>query len=157
MANIIELRLQPSWIQADLSAIVTDSPPAVPAAGDPFAYVTPDKVPRVVYVGGDSHIHELRLQGSWIQADLSAIVTNSPPAVPAAGDPFAYVTPDKVPRVVYVGDNGDIHELRLQPGWIQADLAVAGGITNPIPAYGNPFAYVTPDGVPRVLCTSAPS
>jgi hypothetical protein len=51
----------------------------------------------------DNHIHELRLQGSWIQADLSAIVSDNPPAVPAAGDPFVYVTPDSVPRIVYRG------------------------------------------------------
>src|SRR3984957_17477651 len=103
MADIHELRLQGSWIQADLSTIVSDAPPASPAAGNPFAYVTPDSVPRIVYRGNDNHIHELRLQESWIQADLSAIVRDSPPATPAASDPHAYVTPDSVPRIVYRG------------------------------------------------------
>ena len=100
--HIIEWYLQSTgWIQADLSAIVSDAPPATPAGSDPFAYVTPDKVARVVYLGTDGHVHELRLQDSWIQADLSAIVSDAPPASPAAGNPFAYVTPDSVPRVVY--------------------------------------------------------
>jgi hypothetical protein len=150
--HIHELRLQGSWIQTDLSAIVSDRPPAVSAAGDPFAYVTPDGVPRVVYRGQDNDIHELRLQGKWIQTDLSAIVSNSPPAVPAAGDAFAYVTPDRVPRVVYRGQDNHIHELRLQGSWIQADLSAT--VTNRPPAFsaaGDPFAYVTPDGVPRVV------
>jgi len=52
-----------------------------------------------VWRGGGEDIAELRLQGSWLQADLSAI--SDVPAVTAAGDPFAYVTPDGVPRVVY--------------------------------------------------------
>jgi hypothetical protein len=151
-SHIHELRLQESWIQADLSAIVSDSAPATPAAGNPFGYVTPDCLPRVVYRGTDNHIHELRLQGRWIQADLSAIVSDSPPATPAAGDPFAYVTPDGVPRVIYVGTDGHIHELRLQEGWIQADLSAIVSDSPPAsPAAGNPFAYVTPDGVPRVV------
>jgi hypothetical protein len=75
-------------------------PPAFPVAGDPFAYITADGVPRVVYRGLDFHIHELRLEGSWIQADLTAI--SNAPALPAAGDPFAYFTrDDNVPRIVY--------------------------------------------------------
>jgi hypothetical protein len=150
--HIHELRRQGSWIQADLSAIVSDRPPASPAAGKPFAYVTPDGVPRVVYRGEDSHIHELRLQGGWIQVDLSAIVSDRPPAIPAAGDPFAYVTPDGVPRVVYRGEDNHIHELRLQGGWIQADLSTIVSDRPPaVFAASDPFAYVTPDGVPRVV------
>ena len=75
---IHELRLERTgWIQADLSAIVTDNPPAFPAVNGSalFAYVTPDSVPRVVYIGVDYHIHELRLERTgWIQADLSEAV-----------------------------------------------------------------------------------
>jgi len=153
--HVHELRLQGgSWIQADLSAMVSDSPPAVAAAGDPFAYVTSDGIPRVVYVGTDQHLHELRLplQGGWIQADLSAIVSDSPHAVTAAGDPFAYVTAHGVPRVVYPGTDNHIHELRLQGSWIQADLSAIVSDNPPAtPAAGSPFAYVTPDGLPRVV------
>jgi hypothetical protein len=164
--HIHELRLQPGqgpvwgqgqgWIQADLSAIVTNAPSAFPAVDDPFAYVTPDNVARVVYRGTDGHIHELRLQAGqgWIQADLSVAVINAPPAFPAAGDPFAYVTPDNVARVVYLGTDGHIHELRLQPGqgWIQADLSdIVINVPPAFPAAGDPRAYVTPDKVARVV------
>ena len=155
---IIELRLEPTgWIQAGLADFVLD-PPAVPAVGDPFAYVTPDGVPRVVYRGANNSIIELRLEPvGWIQADLADFILD-PPLVPAAGDPFAYVTPDGVPRVVYWGANDAIIELRLEPtGWIQADLA--GFITDPpmLPGYGSPFAYVTPDALPRVVIRQFPS
>jgi hypothetical protein len=163
-SHIHELRLQKSWIQADLSAIVTNNSPAVPAinGSSVHAYVTPDGIPRVVYIGVDSHIHELRLQGTnltpvgWIQADLSAIVTDNPPAVPAAiGSPVhAYVTPDGIPRVVYVGVDSHIHELRLQKSWIQSDLSAIVTDNPPaVPAINGSslYAYVTPDSIPRVL------
>jgi hypothetical protein len=153
--HVHELRLQGGWVQADLSSIVTNNAPAAAAAGRPCPYVTPDGVPRVVYRGQDSDIHEIRLQGSWLQADLSAVVTNGAPA-PAAGDPFAYVTPDRVPRIVYRGGDGHIHETRLQGSWLQTDLSAAISVGAPAPtAAGTPFAFVTPDGVPRVLYRGA--
>ena len=113
------------WIQADLALALTD-PPAIAAAGDPFAYVTPDGVPRVIFRGANNHIIEWRLQSTgWIQADLALALTD-PPAIAAAGDPFAYVTPDGVPRVIFRGANNHIIEWRLQStGWIQADLALS--------------------------------
>ena len=152
-SHIHELRLQGGWLQADLTAICAGNAVAVPAAGNPHAYVTPDSIPRVVYRGKDGHIHELRLQGSgWIHADLSAIVVNRAPVVPAVGDPYAYTTPDSIARVVYRGKDDHIHELRLQGGWMQADLSAILG--NRAPAFavaGDPFAYVTPDSIPRVI------
>jgi hypothetical protein len=151
-SDIIEFRLQGGWIQADLSNFTIDGAPT-PVAGDLFPYVTRDGVPRIVYRGTDSHIHELRLQGGWIQADLSQLVTNGTP-VPAAGDPFPYVTPEGIPRIVYRGTDFHIHELRLQGAWLQADLSNIVVNGPPIPAGqfdGDPFAYVTLDGVARVL------
>jgi hypothetical protein len=124
----------------------------VPAAGDPFPYVTPDGVPGVVYRGTDNHIHALRRQGVWFQGDLSNVIVNGAP-VPSAGNPFAYVTPDGFSRVIYQGQDAHIHEFfRLQGAWpwSQADLSVLSGGPPP-PADGHLFAYVTPDGVPRVI------
>ncbi len=136
--HIEELRLEGSWNAADLSAMVGDGSPSVPAAGDPQAYTTPDLISRVVYRGQDSHIHELRLQGGWLQADLTAICAGNAVAVPAAGNPHAYVTPDSIPRVVYRGKDGHIHELRLQgSGWIHADLsAIVVNRAPVVPAVG---------------------
>jgi hypothetical protein len=129
------------------------NPPAPPAASNPFAYITPDRIQRIVYRGNDAHIHELRLEGSWIQADLSAIVIDNPPAFPAAGDPFAYVAPDGIPTVIYVGTDQHIHHIRLDPsGWIQADLSAIVTDNPPaFPALNDPFAYITPDGIQRLL------
>jgi len=104
-----------------------------------------------VYRGGDGHIHETRLQGSWLQADLSAAISVGAPAPTAAGTPFAYVTPDGVPRVLYRGADDDVHELRLQGSWMQADLSQVASDAPTVPAVGDPFAYVTADGVYRVL------
>ena len=152
-AHIHELRLQGGWTQTDLSATGGGNAAAVPAAGEPHAYVTPDAIPRVVYRGKDGHIHELRLQdGGWIHADLSAVVANHGRVVPAVGDPYAYVTPDSIARVVYRGKDDHIHELRLQGGWTQTDLSAT--LVNRVPAVpvaGDPFAYVTPDSIPRVI------
>ena len=99
--DMIELRLQGHWIQADLSATVTDSPPAPPAASGPSAYVGADGLARVLYTGSNGDINELRLDpDGWVYSDLTISVSN-PPAPPAASAPFAYVTPDKVDRVYY--------------------------------------------------------
>src|SRR5262249_50364157 len=109
--DIRELRLEKDgWAQASLSAIVTNNPPAFPlAAGSPLsAVVTPDGIPRVFHFGRDNDIRELRLEPTgWAQASLSAIVTNNPPAFPAAvRTPLsAVVTQDGVPRIFYFGQD----------------------------------------------------
>jgi hypothetical protein len=129
--HVHDLRLEGGhWIQADMLAIITN-PPSVAAAGNPFVYVSPDGISRVVYRGIDNDIHDLRLEGGhWIQADISAIVVNNPPAVAAAGNPFAYVSPDGLPRVVYRGVDRHIHDLRLENGrWIKSDILAI--IANP--------------------------
>ena len=96
LGGIIELRLAQggTWQQNNLTAFTG-------APGAPFAYVGPDGLARVVYTGSNGDIIELRLDpGGWVQADLT-ISVNNPPAPPAAGAPFAYVTPDKAARVYY--------------------------------------------------------
>jgi hypothetical protein len=180
--DVHELRYEPpqgSWLQADLSAIVSNNPPAFPMGGDPFPYwdiTSSPRIPRVVYRGIDDHIHELRLQGSWLQADLSAIVNNNPPALAAAGEPFAISIPIPAPpdqatlRILYRGADSHIHELRLeqqqgqsppqpQAGWFQADLSAIVSNKPPAPpSTGIPlFSYTTADdpgpGNPPNNCT----
>jgi hypothetical protein len=153
--HIIELRLQGEWIEADLSALVTNGAPAPPAVSAPFAYWNQsDQVPRVVYAASNGDIIELRLQGDisgdppqWLWADLSALVTdNSPPAPPSASAPFAYVNQsDQVPRVVYAATNRDIIELRLQGEWYQAYLSEI--VTNGPPTPWRP-SRITPMTLP---------
>jgi hypothetical protein len=50
-----------------------------------------------------SHVHELRLDGTgWAQANISAIVTNNPPAFPIenGGPIFAYATSGRLTRII---------------------------------------------------------
>jgi hypothetical protein len=147
-----------SWAAADLTAIVANNPPAPPVAHfstayltrTPFGYVTPDGAARVVYEDGSLDIIELRLTsdaGSW-QQDSLTVATQAPPPTSA---PFGYVTPDGAARVVYPDSDGDIIELYLTSdaaSWQQLDLT---GLTQAPPAGGAPSAYVTPDGLARVV------
>ena len=141
--GIHELRLESTgWKHAPLSELSH----APGATGSAFAYVTPDAVPRVVYVGQDNGIHELRLESTgWKHAPLSEL-SHAPGAT---GSAFAHVTPDAVPRVVYVGQDNGIHELRLEStGWKHAPLSE---LSHAPGATGSAFAHVTPDAVPRVV------
>lgn len=132
----------PNWIKADL----TGHAGAPASESSPYAYVTSFEAhptARVVYRGGDSHIHELRLapDGSWMKADL----TNEGGVPNAEGRPDAYLTnfgSHQVARVLYRGQDTHVHEVRLEPGqsWKGADLTRLSGAAA---AAGDPFGYVT--------------
>jgi hypothetical protein len=146
--HIWELRLESDgpWKRADL----THEAGASGSAGDPVAYATKlggSSTARVVFRSADGHIHEVRLEGGdgWKQADL----THQANAPAAAGDPFPYVTSfngGETARVLYRGQDGHVHELRLEQGgqWKHADLtSQAGGAPA---ATGRSYAYVTDIG-----------
>ena len=159
-SHIKELLLRPTqefnWVPGDLTELARDS--AAPgeiipdAAGDPAAYLTDfDDTARVVYLGGDGHIHELWLRptGShWHHSDLTAAAG----APLAAGDPAAYLTDfDHTARVIYRGEDGHIHELWYPAStrqWGRGDLtqlardSAAPGQIVP-DAAGDPAAYIT--------------
>ncbi len=100
----------------------------------------------MLYRGPLGGVHELRLERTWIDADLTNIASG---ALPAAGDPFAYVTADKVARVLYRGVFGGVHELYLQPGasWIHADLTdIAGTLHKVDPQISAVVQAVCPSG-----------
>jgi hypothetical protein len=164
--DIIELRLAPggtTWQSSGLIEDVSD-PPAPQPSGNPFAYVGPDGLARVLYKedsdgNGNGDIIELRLDqpGGWVYSDLT-ISVSKPPAPPAASALFAYVGSDALARVLYTGSNGDIIELRLDPdGWVYSDLTISVNDPPAPPAASAPFAYVTPDKVDRVYYSSLPS
>jgi hypothetical protein len=141
------------WRCAPLSTNNPGAKPAPAAAGSPFGYLTPDGTPRVVYrASEDGHIYELRPEPFWTCNDLCS-APNAAGAPKAAGDPWAYVTTDRVARVLYTDANGDIIELALQNGqWTHADLSTNNKSAAPAPpAAGYAFGYVTPDNVPRVI------
>jgi hypothetical protein len=136
------------WHCNNLSTNDKTAPPARAAASDPFAYVTNDGVPRVIYRGTDGHIYELHPNPFWKCNDLSHISG----APQAAGNPFGYVTNDGIARVIYRGTDGQIIELRLEGHWKWASLATNDKTAPPArAAAGDPFGYVADDGVPRVI------
>jgi hypothetical protein len=147
--HLHEVRLEGgAWKKADLTELA--SAPA--AAGDPFLYVTENgsgETVRIVYLGSDAHIHELRLDAgsSWKKADLSDLAG----APNAASGPVAYV-PDADPRVIYRGTDSHLHEVRLDGGsWKKADLTALAGAGG---AQGQPSAYGSREesnAIPRVV------
>lgn len=147
--HIHELRLEGgSWKKADLTELAGASA----AADPPFAYETPGhggSVLRAVYRGQEGGIHELRLEGgAWKKADLSQLAQ----APAAGGSPCACCIESgshPIPRVVYRGSNGHVHELRLEDdSWKKADLTELAGAA---PVAGDPFIYATQQVV-RVVC-----
>jgi hypothetical protein len=146
-SHVHELRLPrgQGWMHADLS-VLSGAPDVYHAE---FAYFTTGPgMARIVYTGTDRHIHELRLpqplppgQG-WMHADLS-VLSGAPDAI---DDPVAYVTYEGALRVVYMGTDRHIHELRLPPGqgWSHADLSILSGAPD---ANGPPAALRTDDGL----------
>jgi hypothetical protein len=142
--HIYELHPEPFWRCNDLSEISS----APPAAGDPFGYQTKDGIARVIYRDAEGQIIELALLERWTAASLSTNDKAAPPAPPAAGNPFGYVTNDGVPRVVYRGTNGDIFELHPEPFWRCNDLSQ---ISSAPTAAGDPFGYFIGDDIPRVI------
>jgi hypothetical protein len=159
--HIHEIALKGTWQDRDLTAAA--GAPVVAHSGviQPMAYRRSDGVSMVIYRGADDDIHslylELRRQGNnwqevWHWADLSAI-TGSPAA---ASDPYGYVRSDGISTVVYTGSDGDIHELRLEGGWIWADLTAIAVAPTAIPG-SRPVAYVRGDGINAVVYEAAVS
>ena len=123
---------------------------AVPALGNPFAYISaPDATARVIYLGVGFQVQELSLQrgdATWQQVDLTHVAG----APPAGSNAVGYVSPDGTARVVYKGTDFHIHELYLQPGahWIHADLTMLAGAP---PAAGVPFGFAEADNTAHVV------
>jgi hypothetical protein len=150
--QVHELSLPPGqgWGDANLSdlggGIQTILPP-------PSAYVTPDgPTARVVYTGfPDNDIHELSLlpgQG-WVDHDIS-LGSGGPSA---SSSPFGYVTYDgPTARVVYIGSDGDVHELHLSLG---ADVSPRPDLT--IPVSSLPVTDAPRPGVPADPSPAVPN
>jgi hypothetical protein len=165
-AHVRELSLHVSdpnsaWIDSDLNALAIAGGWNAPnvSGNTPFGYLGGDNVPRVVYNDIDSGgVQELRLQSSgWICANIGALaIGNAPPGYGGGGgfvlDTTAYVTPDAIARVVYMGDDGNAHELMLvndQSPWVHTDLTSKSG------AQTTPWTILSgccgSDGVPRAV------
>ena len=128
--DVHELRLTAAgWQHADLTTLSG----AGPSVSAPIAYTTPtDSTARVIvrtrsYDGAANHVEELHLDPTlgWRAADLSVLArapdTLGPPSTHSRGG-------DGVPRVVYLGNEGNVHALDLgASGWVHTDLSAASG------------------------------
>lgn len=157
--HVHEIALKGTWQDRDLTA-AAGAPLTYSGTPQLTAYQRSDGVSMVVYRGTDDHIHSLYLellwQGNnwqevWHWADLSAI-TGSPAA---ASDPYGYVRSDGINTVVYVGNDGHIHDLRLEGGWIWADLTAIAGA--PAASPSRPVAYVRGDGINTIVYKGIPA
>jgi hypothetical protein len=154
LGSINQLSLSPNgWIQSDISPsnyLTTGFSALNHAFGYWDSY---GNVNRVIYRSDSSNGHQIielskaSGQPSWFAANLSTNVKNAPPAPPAALDPMGYCS--GVPRVVYLGTDGHIYELHLEPvGWKWADLTKICGAP---PAAGAPYGYAA--DIARVIYT----
>jgi hypothetical protein len=153
------------WQHTDL----TDSADAPTASGaGSFAGYTTNlagqrPVARVVFKGGDHHVHELSLRGSaepWQHADLSDQADAPAAATSLVGYTTNLAGQGPVARVLFWGgfDDDDIHELSLAGGgrWQHSDLttnAQAPVAAGSVRAYTTNLAGQGP--VARVLYSNA--
>jgi hypothetical protein len=143
------------WEFNDLSAVAAANGWNTPDPFNlPFGYVSGDYIARVVYIDNSSNnfVQELRLEqlaysGQWINANLCDLA-NAPSGSGTVAR--AYVTPDAIGRVLYVGADLHAHELRLannQSPWVHTDLTESAGA----PTFVNSALWGYYDGVPRVV------
>lgn len=129
------------------------------AIHSPTAYITPDDgILRIIYIGQDYHIHELRNDNGWQDADLSQGANAQVGPKIVGTPPFPYVTPDAGEfdwRIVYLGTDGDIHELVSYPGqqWIWNNLSASlqNLDSSYQPGSSGPHAFVLQNGTAKVV------
>jgi len=118
------------WQMNDLS-IHTGA--MLPKQGSPLAGYTFENqgTEHVIYIAQDNSIRELYYSGGqWSSNDLS---TTPGYVSPAANSPLAcYVCEyENTQHVVYIGGDGDVHELYWSNGWKHNDLTQMTGAPQP--------------------------
>jgi hypothetical protein len=139
------------WSTDDLTS-ETGAPSAV---GNPSGYMFDAQgTQHVMYRGTDNDIHELYWSnGKWSTDDVTtqanANTATQTKAPPAASDPSAYMYDAQgTQHVMYVGTDGDVHELYWYNGqWYTDDVTTQANAntatqTKAPPAVGNPSGYV---------------
>ena len=141
--RVHELYWDGSWHHHDLTDAAGAPPIGAGSSPTGYSFAEPDTIygtQHVVYVGSDSHVHELWFDqdtsDGWQHHDLTQ-AANAPPAVGVAVG-YGY---NNVQRVFYEGTDQDIHVLTWNEngGWNDYDLSQATGAP---PAAGPPSAYV---------------
>ena len=98
------------------------------AAGTVLASTTLGGNPRVYYLGGDHHVHELAwLDDHWNHSDASVAASGAVPA--ASGSALTATTLGGNPRVYYQADDHCVHELAwLDDHWNPKAASHAAGL-----------------------------
>ena len=150
--HIHELWLDNGWHWADLTAL--SGAPIADGFRRPMPYVRGDGVNAVAYAALPSgHLCELRLEGGWKWADLTALAGAPRPSSGLA----AYVRSDGISTINYARTDGHVYDLRLENGWRWADLTALSGAPGEGLIALQPSGYVRSDGINAVLYATAPS
>jgi len=156
--HVIEVRSNfsgsPPWVATDLTT--ASSATVTVLKGGAFPFVRSDGHTAVVYIGSDSHIHQLSSAGpqfGWVDTDLSAM-SNDTSVVPLS-DPWGYKRSDGYNCAVFIGGPGPakLREIAYIPG--------SGAGMYELPAFeprgdlfNRPSGYVRADGGNAVAYTS---
>jgi hypothetical protein len=140
--HLHELWWDGAWHVGDLTAQTNAPPPQNGLPVSAYAFET-QGTQHVMYVGTDSHLHELWWDGGWHVGDLTA-QTNAPAPALFAASAYAFEN-QGTQHVIYVGADTHLHELWWDGGWHVGDLttqtnappwaAPANPTTNNLSAY----------------------
>jgi hypothetical protein len=123
--HVHELYIAPGrgWVDNDLTKLADAVAPNVGSALS--GYWGSDNSQHVNFFGADGHVHELYIApgGGWVDNDLTALAGAVAPIV---GDRalHSYWGNGSSQHVSFVGVDGDLHQLSIQPGtgWADSDL-----------------------------------
>ena len=110
-----------TWQHSNLSALA-GAPPAIQITAG-YSW-TAGNAKQIVYVGDDSHLHELSMVAgqNWRHVDLN-VLTNAP--LPGSHSMVGYEWTDRCSKqLIYVARDGHVHELFCRAGsiWEHMDL-----------------------------------
>jgi hypothetical protein len=111
-----------SWADNDLTALAgAGAVPPTPTSAL-TGYRLSDNSQHVFFIGTDSHVHELDINGaSWADNDLTTLAGAVPPTPASALT--GYPLSDNSKHVFFIGTDDHVHELFIAgAGWLDNDL-----------------------------------
>lgn len=115
-----------NWIRADPTVYTNlDDPENRPDSNYDLTAITISNgaAPRLYYVSVTGNIHELAWNGDWTNTDIG-LDLNAEKVLPSsgAGNTMTSISFNGDPRVYYIGQDKDVHELAWNGGWTYRDL-----------------------------------
>jgi zinc metalloprotease ZmpB len=112
------------WVDNDLTTLASAVPPA--PTSDLTGYPLGNGSQHVFFIGTDSHVHELFIDGgSWADNDLTVSANAGAGAVPPTptSDLTGYRLGNNSKHVFFIGTDDHVHELFIDgAGWLDNDL-----------------------------------